>query len=99
MVGIAILTRTAVVDAVQKRCSLIVHGTYGKIIAAWELVPVDSATVTRARRRAATRPRCSEAMTGTDRRTGRDGTAGAGLPAPAAPGPRDQGDPLRPVGR
>jgi len=84
-------------EALQR---LIVHGTYGKIIASWGLVPVDSAAVTRAGRRAATRPRCSEAMTGTDRlRTGRDGTAGAGLPAPAAAGPRDQGDPVRHGGR
>jgi polar amino acid transport system substrate-binding protein len=47
MDGIAILTKnTQLVDTVQKALqALIDDGTYGKIIAAWDFVPVESATV------------------------------------------------------
>ena len=47
MDGIAILTKNSqLVDTVQKALqALIDDGTYGKIIAAWDFVPVESATV------------------------------------------------------
>lgn len=47
MDGIAILAEnTALVDTVQKALqALIDDGTYGKIVAAWDFVPVESATV------------------------------------------------------